>query len=575
MPVPFYGEEFTFTNPDGSEIRVRGWGNQFNAVFETLDGYTIVKDPESGFYHYATLSGDKTTLVPSGTRVGQKDPQLINLPKHIRIRRDAAKAKAKAAWDAAEVRPRWQMRRKQRRERAARGGPTSDKEEEPASAAVAGNYVGLCILVQFPDVPGTITQQEVDNFCNQSGYSNFGNNGSVYNYFFDVSGGRLKYTNVVTSYYTARHNRAYYTDPQIPQGARARELIIEALDSLKAAGFNFSQLSADSGGYVYALNVFYAGPVVNNWAQGLWPHSWALASPYSASSTRKFSDYQITNMGSQLTLRTFCHENGHMVCDFPDLYDYGGQSAGVGNYCLMCYGGSNLNPVQVCAYLKNQAGWASNVTTLGPGMAVAVTAGSNQFLLTKKNTTEYFIMENRQKTGRDSVLPDAGLAIWHVDETGSNGNEQMTATQHYECSLEQADGGFDLEHNADAGDSDDLFGAPTERVFGNSTAPGSKWWDGSSSGLEIVDITPPGSSMTVTTQAVWQNNLSVIRTHAKSTAQNAWAIVSSAPSTWYSARPLSSDGVTNIFLILCEALANGRKVDVLISGGQISEVTLT
>lgn len=40
--------------PDGSEIQLVGWGNQFEAVFETPDDYTVVKNPETGFQHYAT-----------------------------------------------------------------------------------------------------------------------------------------------------------------------------------------------------------------------------------------------------------------------------------------------------------------------------------------------------------------------------------------------------------------------------------------------------------------------------------------------------------------------------------------
>ncbi len=574
MPIPFSGKEFTFINPDGSEIRVRGWGNQFAAVFETLDGYTVVKDPDSGFYHYASLSTDKAALLPSGTRIGEKDPRLLHLPQHVRIGKGAAKSEARAAQDATGVRPRWEERRQQRRMKRTRAIPKAGVEREPpVAAATVGNYVGLCLLIQFPDVPATINQQEVSNYCNQQGYSNFGNNGSVYDYFFDVSNGKLKYTNVVTSYYTAQHNRSYYTDPQVGFGSRARELIVEALDALKAQGFDFSQLSSDSGGYVYALNVFYAGPVVNNWSEGLWPHSWALASPYQANGSRRLSDYQITNMGTQLTLGTFCHENGHMVCDFPDLYDYGYESTGVGNYCLMCYGGSDLNPTQICAYLKNQAGWTTKLTTIGPGMQATLAAGCNDFLIYKRsNGTEYFILENRQKSGRDTSLPDAGLAIWHVDENGSNNYEQMTQAKHYECSLEQADNRCDLEHNANAGDSDDLFGSPAKKTFGDSTTPGSKWWDGTSSGLEITDVSTPGATITINTQTSWQNNLSVVRTHAKNGSQMGWAMVGN--SGWLRVRPLAGDGVTNIFLILCEALANGRKVDILVTNGEISEATL-
>jgi M6 family metalloprotease-like protein len=574
VPVPFNGEEFTFFNPDGSEVRVRGWGNQFTAVFETLDGYSVVKDPGSGFLVYATLSEDGTTLVPSGSRVGTVNPATLNLSPHLRTRAGAAKARAEAAQEATGIRPRWKERREERkREKASAAHTVAVAEAAPALAPKVGSYVGLCLLIQFPDVPATISQQEVSNFCNQPGYANFGNNGSVYDYYLAVSQGKLQYTNVVRPYYMARNPRSYYTDPSISFGTRARELIVEALDNLQTQGFNFTQLSADLGGFVYALNVFYAGPVVNNWSEGLWPHSWALASPYVVPGNRRFSDYQITNMGTQLTLRTFCHENGHMVCDFPDLYDYGGESNGIGNYCLMCYGGSNTNPVHVSAYLKNQAGWTTKLTTMASGMAYPVAAGANEFLIHSKSATEYFIIENRQKSGRDAALPDAGIAIWHVDENGNNSNEQMTAAQHYECSLEQADNRFDMEKNVNSGDAEDLFGAPAKTTFGASTAPSSAWWDGGQSGLEITNVTAPAGVVTVSTQAVWQNNLSVVRTHAKNGAQNAWAIVGNSP--WLSVRPLSSDGVTKIFLILCEALANGRKVDVLIQEGQITEATLT
>jgi M6 family metalloprotease-like protein len=348
-------------------------------------------------------------------------------------------------------------------------------------------------------VPAAISQQEVNDFCNQPGYTGFGNNGSVYDYFLKVSDGRLRYRNTVTAYYMAQNDRAHYTDPAIPFGTRTRELITEALTHLKNTGFDFSQLSSDSGGFIYALNVFYAGPRVNSWSQGLWPHSWALASPFQATTTKKFNDYQITNMGTELTIRTYCHENGHMVCDFPDLYDYGNESNGVGNYCLMCYGGSDKNPVEVSAYLKNEAGWTSSLTVMQPSTTYSLEVGSNNFLIHQRSATEYFILENRQQTGRDVNLPDAGLVIWHVDETASNSNEQMTPALHYQLSLEQADGRFDLEHGANVGDSSDLFGSPGSIVFGANTSPDSRWWDGTDSGLEISSVSAPGSTMSVVT----------------------------------------------------------------------------
>ena len=87
----------------------------------------------------------------------------------------------------------------------------------------------------------------------------------------------------------------------------------------------------------------------------------------------------------------------------------------------------------------------------------------------------------------------------HVDELGDNSNEQMTPAQHHECSLEQADGRFDLEHRSNAGDASDLYGAPYATASGNATASDSRWWDGDGSGLEIESVSAPGPEMTVTT----------------------------------------------------------------------------
>jgi hypothetical protein len=130
------------------------------------------------------------------------------------------------------------------------------------------------------------------------------------------------------------------------------------------------------------------------------------------------ADYQITNMGEELTLGTFCHENGHMVCSFPDLYDFQRNSHGVGAFCLMCNGldVDQKNPTQINAYLKFQGGWADSVTNITPGLNASVRAGVNDFFILRKNQTEYFIIENRQQTGRDQALRASGLAIWHVDD---------------------------------------------------------------------------------------------------------------------------------------------------------------
>src|SRR4051812_45352052 len=122
MPVPYDGQEFTFRNPDDTELRVRAWGNQFAAAFETLDGYTVVQDPESGFFEYADVAADGTALVASGVRVDGREAAGDRAPQ-MRLGAEAVHAQASAS-PLATGRTRWQERlAERRREHLADGGP--------------------------------------------------------------------------------------------------------------------------------------------------------------------------------------------------------------------------------------------------------------------------------------------------------------------------------------------------------------------------------------------------------------------------------------------------------------------
>jgi hypothetical protein len=72
--------------------------------------------------------------------------------------------------------------------------------------------------------------------------------------------------------------------------------------------------------------------------------------------------------------------------------------------------------------------------------------------------------------------------------------------------------------------------------------------------------------------SAWLYNKTVVRTHAKDGSQMAWAYLQG--SGWRRVNPRSSDGVSNVFQILCSGLANNRKVDVYIRNGQIEQATL-
>src|SRR5471032_2267966 len=53
------------TQPNGMKFRILNRGDEFQAWQQTTDGYTVVKNPATGFYEFAR-QGANGNLVPSG-----------------------------------------------------------------------------------------------------------------------------------------------------------------------------------------------------------------------------------------------------------------------------------------------------------------------------------------------------------------------------------------------------------------------------------------------------------------------------------------------------------------------------
>jgi len=459
------------------------WGDEYYTHVETFGGYTLVRDSETSSICYAISdnNGDIISSKIAYTGLNRKEEKDFEKANNKNIKESQEKVNQKAK----------RSREFLSEEKLSLKNSITNIQNRPEmfvrlapnpyySSYYSGSIVGLTLLIDFPDVKSSITQTQVDNYCNSLSYTDFGNNGSVRQYFRDISGNALDYTNVVTAYYTAKNNKSYYTDPNIPIGTRATELIKEALTDLNSKGFNFSQLSRDSYSRVRAVNVFYAGGRDNAWSEGLWPHQWTL-NGYRVGTTT-FGGYQITNIGSSLTIGTFCHENGHLICDWADTYDYTYLSSGCGRYDLMSSSGTT-NPVPPNPYFRNiLAGWGEPEILNNRLSNSTINVYSNQVsagIYRKDNNREFYVIENVQATGRWSGFGTSGLYIWHADKNKNNNDErQMTNAQHYQVSLEQADGRFDLEYNRNSGDSGDAYRYGGATVFKENTTPNSKWWDG-------------------------------------------------------------------------------------------------
>lgn len=527
-----FAKTIQFQQPDGTQVELWGEGDEFHAVFEHNE-YTVVFDPVRKAYVYARLSANGAELIPTRLEVGKADPEASGLPKHLRITPESRQAKVRTRfekWDAGmEITARWAEQKAERRqyESQIESGITP---LAPPNFTVTGTKVGLCLLIDFDDNPATIPQAEIINFCNGDNYTGYGNNGSVKKYFQDNSNNLLTYTNVVTAYIRMAQPKSFYNDTSQDAGSQGNLLIRDALNILKALPNYateilpaFESLTVDGNNRVTACNVFYAGGNGGVWSMGLWPHSWSLyevGQQELSTGGKKVFRYQITNIGSSLRIATFCHENGHMLCGYPDLYDYDyDSSGGAGNFCLMGYGGGNdANPVQFCAYLKRASGWATTVNfteyTWLPGTLVSALGQPdfNKFYRYQKpgTPTEYYLIENRQKAGRDAHIPGGGIAIWHIDELGNRDDQRLAYNalhQNFECTLVCADNQWHMHRDpntddtANAGDAQDLYYAGNTApsyggVFSDTSAPSARWWDGSMSNIELRNFSASGTVMT-------------------------------------------------------------------------------
>jgi M6 family metalloprotease-like protein len=477
-----FNEQLTFKQENGPDVRLVVIGDEHYAHYETIDAFTVVYDVEKGLYCYAqTVNGRfVSTGIPMDT------PPPPQLRRHIT--------------ESELVRQQKFTIRHATRQPPPQVFAAADTFHTlgPNNGLLTGRRVstgtvrGLTVLVEFQDVVTTITKEDVDEMLNGENYTKNGNFCSARDYFRLVSGGKLDYTNVVVGPVKLSRKQQFYVN---------NSLVPEAMQLAVATGIDLKQFDSRDDGIIDAVNFLYAGQ--SRYEEELWPHNSFLEMQFGNIRT---NFYLLTGLGSgpdDLTIGTFCHENGHLLCRFPDMYDYGNRdgdgvkSAGIGSYCLMGAGNhldNGRTPAPVCAYLRDLAGWCDTRIDLSqPGMKQA---RHGDYKTVMKYPTdkfnEYFIVENRSKIGLDQHLPSSGLAIYHCDTDGSNEFQEGSSTRHYQCALLQADGRMDLERNNNRGDGGDLYGPISGTALSHATTPSTRQWDNVDSRLVLSQISAPG-----------------------------------------------------------------------------------
>ncbi len=477
-----FNEQLTFKQENGPDVRLVVIGDEHYAQYETIDGYTVVYDVEKGLYCYA-----------------QTDQRPLRLDRHTD---DARRHRLNFA--ATSPNQKRSAKRSSlcdtRRANHRPGFAAADTFHTlgPNSGLLTGRRVstgtvaGLTILVEFQDVTTTITKQDVEEMLNGQNYTRNGNFCSARDYFLLVSGGKLDYTNVVVGPVKLSKKQQFYVN---------NSLVPEAMQLAVQTGIDLKQFDSVDEGVIDAVNFLYAGQ--SRYEEELWPHNAFLEMVFGNMRT---NFYLLTGLGStphDLTIGTFCHENGHLLCRFPDMYDYGnrdGDGVEERRHRLVLFDGRGKSSEQrphARAGLRLPARPRRLVRQplsicLNPVMKEARHADYRTVMKYPTDKfNEYFIVENRTKMGLDQHLPSSGLAVYHCDTKGSNELQEGSSTRHYQCALLQADGRMDLEHDNNRGDGGDLYGAISGTALSHATAPSSRQWDNVDSRLVLSQISAP------------------------------------------------------------------------------------
>ncbi|MFC4068844.1 M6 family metalloprotease domain-containing protein [Actinoplanes subglobosus] len=359
----------------------------------------------------------------------------------------------------------------------------------------------IVVLVDFPDRAMERPAEEFDDLFFSTGVLP---NGSVREYYREVSGGLIDLVGKTVGPLRLPRPLSWYANGNFgigrPSGAPRANIM--AQDAARAADgiVDFTSYDNDGNGFVDAFVIVHAGRGGEETRRpgDIWSHKWVLPSVHRADATSIFAYLTIPEDSK---IGVCAHELGHLLFGFPDLYDADDTSEGLGDWCLMAggsWGGGGDVPVHPSAWCKVNQGWATavNVTTPGPLTLPDVKDSNTVHRMWTDGRTgpEYFLMENRQRTGYDASLPGDGLLIWHVDETRENNQDE----RRYMVGLVQADGRRDLEANRNRGDAGDPYPGRSENTrFDGESTPSSDSHSGRATHVAVTGIARDGATMTV------------------------------------------------------------------------------
>jgi len=408
-----------------------------------------------------------------------------------------------------------------RAERAARQG-----------TAVDGTLRIMVIQALHADTPDpTFTAQDLDRVYFTGPYAN----GTLSDFYDEVSGGRLSVTGDVADWVRTSLTRAEVvgTSYGLGSGARTGEYLVEALESVDS-GIDFglydndgpdgSPNSGDDDGVVDVVAFQFHEISASCGGPGIWPHrssirNWTGApfvtddaqsgggsitvNGYTIQSVVNCNGVDITNAG------TMAHELGHAL-GLPDYrHHVGGVEPEHRRWLIGCWGlmsggswgchgierSTWVRPPHMTPIAKLRMGWLGGVQDVGEEELLEITlqpvvTSEHVLRIPLRGTDEFLFVEFRDKIGFDLALPAAGVLVYHMEPGRSYPCDDCPRL--YPFYLVEADGRADLLRTSleggNIGEASDPFGATGPVSFTNFTQPSTRLNSGGPSQVNFYRI---------------------------------------------------------------------------------------
>jgi len=306
---------------------------------------------------------------------------------------------------------------------------------------IMGKKKGLVILVNFSNrkFMSSTALQDYNDFFNKEGYDKNGHVGSVRDYFYDQSYGKLEIDFDVVGPVTVSKPYSYYGENGKDGSDKHPGTLVGEAVKLVDEAVNFADYDWDGDGKVDQVFIIYAGTgeARSGVENEIWPHEFSLSGCFEYQDGTGALQYdgvtidtyamsnELADSSTPDGIGTAVHEFSHCL-GYADLYDtdYSG-GPGMLSWDVMdagSYNGPNFNgevPAPYTAYERWWAGWMDITELTIPckikDMKPITTSPEAYAIYNDANRNEFYVFENHQSDKWSSYSEGHGMLIYHVD----------------------------------------------------------------------------------------------------------------------------------------------------------------